>query len=454
MKKIIFLFLLLPVIGFAQNVSIPDANFKSYLVNYTSLNTNGDDEIQESEANSFTGKIVVTYDSIADLTGIESFTSITWLDCGNNQITSLDVSANTELETLYCENNELTTLNLGTISNLTSLWCEDNLLESIDVTNNPNLYMIWCKKNNFINLDVSTNIALTSLRCGYNSITNIDLSKNLALTNFESRGGKLDSMDFSSNSLIKYISIYANELKYINVSGLDSMVSLELGQNVLTSIDISTNTSLIDIGISFNNLTSLNTTNNALLESVGCAANSIEEFNFSDNLLLESVGCWGNNMTNLDLSNNTSLTYLHSINCHSMTNIDLRNGNLENLDLTTWGCNSLTCVSVDDTTWAKENWITTPDPWVAQYTIDSNVIISTDCTLGIRDEHRDKTTITAYRKTINIKGKGAVSIFNLTGQQVHQENMKGSTSITLQSGIYLVRITAEGKSKTKKVYLK
>ena len=42
----------------AQNVNIPDANFKAYLVGRTdSINTNKDTEISVQEAEAFTGKI-------------------------------------------------------------------------------------------------------------------------------------------------------------------------------------------------------------------------------------------------------------------------------------------------------------------------------------------------------------------------------------------------------------
>ena len=58
MKKLLLILLCLPFIGFGQNVNIPDANFKAYLVGNTAINTNGDTEIQVSEANSYTGYIL------------------------------------------------------------------------------------------------------------------------------------------------------------------------------------------------------------------------------------------------------------------------------------------------------------------------------------------------------------------------------------------------------------
>src|SRR5690554_1878298 len=57
-------------------VYIPDAIFKNYLLNNEAINTNGDDEIQITEAQSFTGEILVFRMGITDLTGIEAFTSL------------------------------------------------------------------------------------------------------------------------------------------------------------------------------------------------------------------------------------------------------------------------------------------------------------------------------------------------------------------------------------------
>ena len=55
--KQLFLYVFLSATLFGQNVYIPDANFKAYLVGNSDINTNGDTEIQLSEASAFTGTI-------------------------------------------------------------------------------------------------------------------------------------------------------------------------------------------------------------------------------------------------------------------------------------------------------------------------------------------------------------------------------------------------------------
>jgi hypothetical protein len=75
MKKILLLTIIHALIGLctvasAQNVTIPDANFKAALVGNLAINTNADTEIQVSEAAAYTGAILVGSKSIANLTGI------------------------------------------------------------------------------------------------------------------------------------------------------------------------------------------------------------------------------------------------------------------------------------------------------------------------------------------------------------------------------------------------
>lgn len=50
----------------AQNVNIPDTKFKAYLLADKAINTNGDNEIQVSEAKSFNDRIYVLGKEIKD----------------------------------------------------------------------------------------------------------------------------------------------------------------------------------------------------------------------------------------------------------------------------------------------------------------------------------------------------------------------------------------------------
>ena len=146
MKKLLLILLCLPIIGFGQNVNIPDANFKAYLVGNSMINTNGDTEIQISEATNCDYIDCYGY-GISDLTGIEAFTNLEELMCNYNQLTNLDVSANTSLIGLFCSSNQLTSLDVSNNTSLIDLFCDGNYIECLDISNNLVLTELYCEQN-------------------------------------------------------------------------------------------------------------------------------------------------------------------------------------------------------------------------------------------------------------------------------------------------------------------
>ncbi len=247
MKRMILLLLLgSATMTNAQIVNIPDANFKAYLVGNTAINTNGDLEIQVSEANVCTSAIQVGGLNISDLSGIEKFVSITFLDCENNQINSLDISSNILLAYLNCRNNLLTSLDVSGFNNLQTLFCDYNQLASLDVTGSS-VTSIHCAGNQLTSLDLTTNSQVGSLYCNDNLLTNLNISNSLLI-----------------NTLI----IYGNELTSIDLSNHTALDMLLCGQNLFTSVDISFNTVLTSFNCSFSSqLIWINATNQTLLTS-------------------------------------------------------------------------------------------------------------------------------------------------------------------------------------------
>jgi hypothetical protein len=85
-QRIGVIFLLATGILQAQNLYIPDANLKNALLNYIpAIDTNSDGEISVFEAQVPT-QLNLNYMSIADMTGIESFISLTKLWCTGNRL--------------------------------------------------------------------------------------------------------------------------------------------------------------------------------------------------------------------------------------------------------------------------------------------------------------------------------------------------------------------------------
>ena len=136
MKKLLLILLCLPMIGFGQQTYVPDDNFEAYLeANGMGNGILNDDSVLTANISTVTN-LGVTGQNIADLTGIENFMALTYLQCSSNQLTTLDVSGATALITLLCSNNPLTSLDVRNGNNT-------NILDSMfQCVNNPNLTCI------------------------------------------------------------------------------------------------------------------------------------------------------------------------------------------------------------------------------------------------------------------------------------------------------------------------
>jgi len=188
MKKLILfpVTLLFATLGIAQIVNIPDANFKAALVGNLYINTNGDNEIQVSEASAYNGEIGVAGWDISDLTGIEAFTAITGLACNNNHLTTVDISNNTALTYFQCFYNQITSLDVSNNTNLKHLRCQYNQLVTLDVSYNTDLVALHCANNRIRTIDLSNNPMLEAFTCNNNLLTSLILrnGNNTLLTDF------------------------------------------------------------------------------------------------------------------------------------------------------------------------------------------------------------------------------------------------------------------------------
>ncbi|MBW8051092.1 MAG: T9SS type A sorting domain-containing protein [Cytophagales bacterium] len=253
MKKLLFFLLVLSQSVFGQIVNIPDANFKAALVADITINTNGDSEIQVAEATAFTDTIVVTWSSIADLTGIEAFTALTVLYCYGNSLTSLDVSGCTALINLQCHYNSLTSLDVSNNTVLTDLGCSSNLLTSLDVSGCTALIDLSCFYNQLTSIDVSNNTVLKELWCFDNSLNSLDVSNNTALTYLNCNNNLLTSLDVSSNTALTTLACMGNSITSLDVSNNSVLTDLYCPSNSLTGLDVrnGNNVNMLPFGGSF-----------------------------------------------------------------------------------------------------------------------------------------------------------------------------------------------------------
>lgn len=252
----------------AQIINIPDANFKAKLLQastsemiasvedansdglvgtYTTIDTNGDGEIQLSEAQAIKYLDLVG-SNISNLEGINSFSNLTVLYCHENSIVNLNLnpSANLKrfacsenlltgmldltifpnLQTFDCRFNQLTALNLQGLSHLKEFICDANRLTSLDVSNLPSLTGFECTSNLLTEINTNGSTNISGIVLDDNPFTALDFSGLINLIDLEFynchqlmylniKNGRHVELESSTNSSLRYICIDDAELSYI-----------------------------------------------------------------------------------------------------------------------------------------------------------------------------------------------------------------------------------------------
>lgn len=236
-----------PDIYMINETLFPDPIFRQYILDNIDDNKDGClDVIERSQVTSISLDNGYNGSKISDLTGIEYFTNLNILSCENNQLTSLDLSKNIQLEVVYCGNNQLTSLDLSKNQNLTKLMCENNLLTSLDLSNNPDLTFLNCYYNRLSSLNLSRNQNLVTFGGGYNQLTSLNVSNNTYLTEFSCENNLLTSLDLSANTRLEVVYCNNNQLTSLDVSNNPDLQYLMCGNNGLMSMDLSANTKLTE----------------------------------------------------------------------------------------------------------------------------------------------------------------------------------------------------------------
>ena len=439
---------------------IPDQNFEQALIDL------GIDNIIDGKvltANVVNVTVLAIWDkNIAELTGIEDFAALTYLDVNNNQLTSIDVSNNTALTDLYFSDNQVTNINISGNPNLEVLQAYNNQLTSIDVNSNVNLTKIDAYSNQLTSLDVSNNITLTYLDVNFNQLTNLDVTSNLNLESLWCYNNQLTTIDISNNIALTGLNIGVNQLTNLDISNNNALTYLRCNNNQLTTLDVSTNTDLTYLRCDNNQLTTLDVSTNNDLTYLGCNNNEITNLDVSNNIYLVQLFCYHNQLSSLDVTNNPNLVDLWCYN-NQLTSLDVRNGNNAALSTYTEGFKTtnnpnLACIFVDDAAYSTINWTN----------IDANSIFvnnEAECTtLDIEEStfsfefsvypnpSRGSSKIDLARMYSNVH----IQVLDVLGKTVDLYNYANTKDITLNTsnyskGLYFIQIKTPDNSATLKL---
>ena len=267
-----------------NTTTFPDAAFREVVSNF---DTNNDGILQDSEI-AAVETINVRGLDISSLEGISVFTNLKNLACSSNDITALDLSANTLLETLACDFNKIADLNLNNCKNLRQLYCIEAGLSALDVSGCTALQELYCYSNSLDVLDVSSNTALVSLDCQDNNLTALALSNNSRLEFLDCSSNQIPALSLSGNTALKSLYCHDLPLRSLNVSSLEDLRQLWCWNDGLSALDISNNNKLESLICYGNNIADLALEGKTSLSELQCAGNPITE-SISVNGLLSMI---------------------------------------------------------------------------------------------------------------------------------------------------------------------
>ena len=237
-------------------LAIPDAQFEAKLI---SLGIDSDNEINQRILKADAEEVLSlnlysqnANDKISDLTGIEGFVNLKNLYAGRNNLVSIDLSANTLLDSLSLEANIISSIDVSNNTNL--LWVDlksnditsisglseatqlrwlalsFNLLEEFSI-HNESLVNLLISDNLLTSFDVSGAVNLESILIKTNQLPAIDLSSNIKLQVLVSSDNKLETLDLSNNINLRYLWSSSNLYSSLDVSSLENLIDLRVTRN-------------------------------------------------------------------------------------------------------------------------------------------------------------------------------------------------------------------------------
>ena len=231
---------LLPTAAFAaggveiDETNFPDEKFREYVK--TKFDKDNDDILSADEI-AEAKEISVEGNPITSFKGIEYFTALTSLECSRTKLTSLDTSHNKKLGYLRCNYiPDLTTLNVSQNTELKVLYCNDNALADLNLTNNSALETLECGDNELTTLDLSKNTELKYFGCFNSKLSSLDLTNNTNLEELHFAGNNVSTLDVSKNTNLKQLRVFSNKLISLDTSKNNTLQVLEVQDNPLTSM--------------------------------------------------------------------------------------------------------------------------------------------------------------------------------------------------------------------------
>jgi Leucine-rich repeat (LRR) protein len=239
------------------NTAIIDSNFEQSLINlgYDSLLDGSVFTASISEIDS----LDVSFQNISNLSGLQNFVALQYLNCSNNNIDTLIITQSLPISELYCSSNNMLLLNVDGLDNLDVLDCSFNNITSLNLSQNIELDSLRCSRNQLTELYVNTTLAY--MYCGDNKLTSLDLSSLVfgGLVELECQNNPINFLNIENNYSLKHLICQNNALQHINLEDNINLNflsilnnAININNNDITHLDLSANCNLTNLYVSGN----------------------------------------------------------------------------------------------------------------------------------------------------------------------------------------------------------
>ena len=213
--------------------AFPDPAFLGWV---RKQDTDGDGFLSQSEREAVT-RMDLRKLGIQDLSGLEYFPALEYLNCSENDLVSLELADFPALTTLTCnENSRLSELILSGVPALEQLYCFDSSLSHLDLHDFPNLtYLAW-GGSPLEELDLSGNPNLHTLHVLGGNLTQADLSHNEKLDTLLWNHTWIETLDLSHQTQLTYLNCTDNHLTSLDLSGNEKLETVYAGNNRLLAV--------------------------------------------------------------------------------------------------------------------------------------------------------------------------------------------------------------------------
>jgi hypothetical protein len=346
MKKLYFLLLLFAGMANAQIVNIPDANFKAALLSanadnhiagtimgYGPVDTNGDGEIEVSEAEMIVTLSFSTFPGmgIQDFTGINSFINLEYFGSEFN-FASINIDGLIHLHSFnFTNSNSATPSVFNNLPALVDFYYNQTLVTSIIVNGCPNIETIWAHQNtNLTTLTLNPMPALKQLWAWNSHISTIDIPNSPLLDDLELYDNfSINSVTIGNSPLLKKLDLSDNNITDISnfSNNLHNIEILHLSGNVISNLYLPSSMPNLQ-SITFNGTSNnnLNFSNYPNLTSIVIESGNMIDLDVSGVPLLYQFAVFGNLFTTIDITNNSHIANLHIVSNPNLISFYGKNG--------------------------------------------------------------------------------------------------------------------------------